>query len=197
MYIYIYEKLPVTHYEKIKESESRHFLLLSMRTHTILWSLTIMISKYFISSNILRGICKIKNISNYRGVECFLSTVYFGDFDHEHYCKVIKLISQFKGGWTKVCCVTSDRSELRDLQLAFSCASARTSHPVPRRAALLQLRTHTQGTSDTSTLILSIYNCVCLCHEFKATGMCFSSFFIFPGISKIVSLNFPWSTALK
>lgn len=51
-----------------KECESRYFLLLllSERTHTILWSLTIMISKYFISSNILRGICKIKTNSKCR-----------------------------------------------------------------------------------------------------------------------------------
>ncbi len=94
----IYEKLPLIQHKKIQESES--FSLLSMRTHTILWSLTIMISKYFISSNILRGICKIKNISNYWVVECFLSTIYFGDFDHVRYCNVIKLIIiiQFKGG---------------------------------------------------------------------------------------------------
>lgn len=66
------EKLPVIQYEIIKDSESRYLLLLllSVKTHTILWSLTIMISKYFISSKTLRGICKIKTI-----IRSFLTTV--------------------------------------------------------------------------------------------------------------------------
>lgn len=61
------------------------------------------------------------------------------------YVIIVKLFrNNLNGGGTKVCCITSERSEIRDLQLVFSCASARTSHSAPRRVVPPSLQTHTQ-----------------------------------------------------
>lgn len=120
---------------------------------------------------------KTKNISYYRQVvECFLSLwppVRLHTHLNSHNSSV---------GEAKACCITL-LSEIRDLLLAFSFASAKKSPPAPRRAAPPRLGTQTRNHGSSKT---HIYNWVW--PFFDCTPLWGSNF----GISQTLSINPPW-----